>query len=237
MTTKPVSGQSVHSGPTVQDAAFLGAIRAYRKVDRAAQAWSLHLGSIRLPTSLVLAVQLAQLVLLPIASESSALDDALRAHEPSAGAARWGAIALAAAPALLAFVWPAYCLYLRTTPRLLLKGPPSPRLRLCGLILLGVGTVLSVSTVLTLRSCITARQLCKRGPFRFSRNPINVSIVLLAYALASLVPTLPNTVGTAWLALHLDAASRGAEEASLQQRFGGEWQEYAARVGRWWTVL
>ena len=185
---------------------------------------------------LALFLQVMQLIVLPIPSEASALDAALA----DARDVRPGAIVLSAAPVALAFAWPAVCCFfpglMSGTPRALRLRVPSPRTRACGLLLLGGATALSLTTVHTLRGCVAARQLCTGGAFRWSRNPISLSTLLLACALVMLVPALPNALGTGWLALHLDAAARHYEEVALDARFGAEWRSYASSVGRWWTL-
>jgi protein-S-isoprenylcysteine O-methyltransferase Ste14 len=73
----------------------------------------------------------------------------------------------------------------------------------------------------------------QRGPYRFSRNPLYLSMILLCVAVAALG-------NTAWIMLALIPAlvvlQRGVidrEEAYLDRKFGAEYRAYRARVRRW----
>ncbi len=75
--------------------------------------------------------------------------------------------------------------------------------------------------------------LVTAGPYRFSRNPIYLSVVMLyvgiallfaaSWALVLLVPAL--------VTLHYAVIRR--EEAYLDRRFGETYRQYRARVRRW----
>ena len=71
------------------------------------------------------------------------------------------------------------------------------------------------------------------GPFRFSRNPMYLSLVMLFAAVFCLVPSW-------WLllfgALYLAVMDRGViipEEKYLTEKFGQEYQNYMAKTRRW----
>jgi protein-S-isoprenylcysteine O-methyltransferase Ste14 len=74
--------------------------------------------------------------------------------------------------------------------------------------------------------------LLRRGPYRFSRNPMYVSEVVIwsGWTLWFAAPVL--AVLTAGFALFLHRAAR-LEEAALARRFGRCWLDYAARTPRW----
>lgn len=75
--------------------------------------------------------------------------------------------------------------------------------------------------------------LITEGPYRFSRNPAYVTLVLLYLGGAVLV-------GSAWLFLPLPAALVvlhfgviAREERYLERTFGDDYRNYTARVRRW----
>jgi protein-S-isoprenylcysteine O-methyltransferase Ste14 len=78
------------------------------------------------------------------------------------------------------------------------------------------------------------RRLVVRGPYRFVRNPMYVGAVL-ALAGAALFYRSAALIGYAALFLmsaHLFVV--GYEEPTLRGKFGGEYEAYCRRVGRWW---
>ena len=194
--------------------------------------WRRHILAVRGAALAAIGLQAVQLLLLPIPSEVSPLDQALSgdAHQPR----RELSVLLAAAPPSLAFGVPLAAVVFLRLPLRLSRHPPSHS-RGLALGMLLVASLLSVAAVLVLRSgCLGATRAgpCTRVPFNVCRHPISLSIVLLAAALTWLLPSLPGLVGSVWLAFHLDR-QLSAEEAVLAGRFGTEWAEYAAVVPRW----
>lgn len=78
-----------------------------------------------------------------------------------------------------------------------------------------------------------ARVLVTAGPYRYSRNPMYLSMSLiylgLAFAMNSLWALL--LMVPLHLLLHVDVIQ--AEEASLEARFGEAYRRYSHRVRRW----
>jgi protein-S-isoprenylcysteine O-methyltransferase Ste14 len=74
--------------------------------------------------------------------------------------------------------------------------------------------------------------LLRAGPYRYSRNPMYVSEVVIwaGWTLLFADPLLAALTGAFALALNRIAR---LEEATLAARFGVEWREYAARTPRW----
>jgi len=74
--------------------------------------------------------------------------------------------------------------------------------------------------------------LLRAGPYRFSRNPMYVSEVVIwaGWTLLFANPLLATLTGVFAVALKRAAS---LEEAALAARFGVEWREYAARTPRW----
>ena len=194
--------------------------------------WRSHILAVRGAALVSMGLQAVWLLLLPIPSEVSPLDQAL-SGDAHIQAQRELSVLLAAAPAVLAFGLPLAATVLLRLPLRLSRSPP---LRSRGLALgvLLVASLLSASSVLSLRGCLAeARSTpCARAPFLVCRHPISLSIVLLAAALAWLLPSLPGLVGSVWLAFHLDRQVR-AEEVVLNARFGTGWVAYVAEVPRW----
>lgn len=78
-----------------------------------------------------------------------------------------------------------------------------------------------------------ATALVTGGPFAFSRNPIylgNTCLLLGAGWAFAVAWFLPVALLAAMLTARLAIAR---EEAHLNARFGRDWRDYAARVGRW----
>ncbi len=72
-----------------------------------------------------------------------------------------------------------------------------------------------------------------RGPFRFSRNPLYLSLTALYIGIATVVNSLWAIV---LLPVALVAISRGVierEERYLERKFGEEYLRYKAKVRRW----
>jgi protein-S-isoprenylcysteine O-methyltransferase Ste14 len=120
-------------------------------------------------------------------------------------------------------------------------GNPVPRmLTTTGWILVWFGFGVSLSGVITFRLAGTtmfpfesASRLVRRGPYRFTRNPmyLGMTIVYVGFALV---------VNTAWplllLPLVLWGLVRGVirvEEAYLEKEFGDDYRDFKKRVRRW----
>lgn len=72
-----------------------------------------------------------------------------------------------------------------------------------------------------------------RGPFRFTRNPMYLQMVLVCVGVAVALANpwiLLLTPACAWLLQHL---AIGPEEAYLEAKFGDEYRAYCRRVRRW----
>ncbi|HEV7266015.1 MAG TPA: isoprenylcysteine carboxylmethyltransferase family protein [Falsiroseomonas sp.] len=75
--------------------------------------------------------------------------------------------------------------------------------------------------------------LVEAGPFRFSRNPIYLGLLLGAAGLALVWGTLWGWVAVAVLHALLGRLVIAREEAYLAERFGPAYDAYRARVRRW----
>ena len=71
------------------------------------------------------------------------------------------------------------------------------------------------------------------GPFRFSRNPVYLSMVLGLIGLAVLLGTASPIVVIVLFALVIQARFIGPEEEMLREDFGEKYEAYTRRVRRW----
>ena len=101
---------------------------------------------------------------------------------------------------------------------------------------LTLGTLATIATVVwSVRSLpveTRGRRLCTRGAFAWVRHPLYGAFLL--FFCPALAVFLDHAVYLGWAAaLHplWHAIIRG-EERLMEDRFGGQWQRYAARTGR-----
>ena len=75
-----------------------------------------------------------------------------------------------------------------------------------------------------------SREVTRSGPYRFTRHPLYLgsSVIGVGIAMAS-ASWLVAAIVMGYLALTISAAIR-AEEAHLREKFGGEYDAYAARI-------
>jgi protein-S-isoprenylcysteine O-methyltransferase Ste14 len=115
-----------------------------------------------------------------------------------------------------------------------------PGVSITGGLLFGIGAAIAGWGLLTFRRARTttvpgrvSSQLVTWGPYRFSRNPIYVGLVLAYLGEAGIlrqvwpVFLLPITVAYInWVVIPV-------EEGKLKEVFGEEYEQYRARVRRW----
>jgi protein-S-isoprenylcysteine O-methyltransferase Ste14 len=78
-----------------------------------------------------------------------------------------------------------------------------------------------------------ATAVVTRGPFRFTRNPLYLSMTLMYGGIATVANALPAAL---LLPIVLRLMWRGVierEERYLERKFGDEYIEYKARTPRW----
>jgi protein-S-isoprenylcysteine O-methyltransferase Ste14 len=109
-----------------------------------------------------------------------------------------------------------------------------------GGVLVGAAIALVLSGVVALRTARTAidprkatTAIVQTGPYRVSRNPLYVAMILFCVGIASLSNALwiLLLLIPAILVLRIGVIRR--EEAYLERKFGGEYRIYQARVRRW----
>jgi len=120
------------------------------------------------------------------------------------------------------------------------KFLPRAVARVGGAVLIGIASAVIASAIREMRRADTpvnptepTKALVVKGPFRFTRNPLYLSLTLLYAGIASFVNAL-------WAMLLLPVAlfviNRGVidrEEQYLERKFGEQYESYKKRVRRW----
>jgi len=110
-----------------------------------------------------------------------------------------------------------------------------------GAILLVVGFGLSLWAALLFRSAGTEinpvsetnRVLVIRGPFRFSRNPMYLGLVVFTLGLAFAIGSLPMFAVPLLVFATVALVHIPFEEAKMRRQFGTAFDHYTVKVGRW----
>lgn len=77
------------------------------------------------------------------------------------------------------------------------------------------------------------RALVAKGPYRFTRNPMYLALVLMAFGVAIRLGTLSPLLVPPALFLVLDRRFVTREERFLRANLGTAYDDYCARVRRW----
>lgn len=109
-----------------------------------------------------------------------------------------------------------------------------------GIALMLLGLVMANWAAITFRKVKTSFQLhgessalTTSGPFRFSRNPMYLSMLIWLAGLAVLLGSLTPFLFPILLLLLANFLIIPLEERNMGQRFGTEYAEYKRRVRRW----
>jgi protein-S-isoprenylcysteine O-methyltransferase Ste14 len=78
-----------------------------------------------------------------------------------------------------------------------------------------------------------AAALVTDGPYRWSRNPIYLGLLLVLLGVAALLRSPVALVLAAAFVAYEDRFQIRPEERALQARFGSEFERYMARTRRW----
>jgi protein-S-isoprenylcysteine O-methyltransferase Ste14 len=136
----------------------------------------------------------------------------------------------------------AYCVGLLPQAYVPIELPPATRhlVRIAGFVLLPAGVALAAWSLTIFRGQGTttipgeqSRALVTWGPYRFSRNPMYVSLTLAYLGEAGLLGHVWPLVPLATTLVYLNWTVVPIEEARLQETFGAAYAEYRARVRRW----
>lgn len=79
----------------------------------------------------------------------------------------------------------------------------------------------------------TNRTLVTRGPFRFTRNPMYLGLVIATLGIAFLVGAWPMFLAPIAIFVTTNWVFIPFEEAKLHRQFGAEYDAYVGRVRRW----
>src|SRR5215213_2122736 len=117
---------------------------------------------------------------------------------------------------------------------------PRPLARMLGWLLLASGLAVGLFGVREMRRAETnvdpykpATAIVTEGPYRFTRNPLYLSMTMIYGGVSALANALPPVLLLPFV-LHL--MRRGVierEERYLERKFGDEYLDYKARVRRW----
>lgn len=117
---------------------------------------------------------------------------------------------------------------------------PRPVARALGLPLLGVGLLLVLSSLRTMRRAGTdvrphkpTSSLVVEGPYRFTRNPIYLGFTLFYCGITALANSLPSALLLPFVLVVMRRGVIEREERYLERIFGEEYLRYKTRVRRW----
>jgi protein-S-isoprenylcysteine O-methyltransferase Ste14 len=115
-----------------------------------------------------------------------------------------------------------------------------PGVRVVGIMLLGVGAALAGWGLLTFRRARTttvpgkaSSQLVSWGPYRFSRNPMYVGLIVAYLGEAGILGQLWPVILLPLVVAYVSWIVIPVEEAKLREVFGVEYDRYRQRVRRW----
>jgi protein-S-isoprenylcysteine O-methyltransferase Ste14 len=90
-----------------------------------------------------------------------------------------------------------------------------------------------VTAQTTIKPYETSSALVTGGPYRFSRNPIYLGMVLFLVGLNLGLGSWSPLLAIPAFAFIIERRFIRAEEAALLRRFGDEYETYRRRVRRW----
>jgi protein-S-isoprenylcysteine O-methyltransferase Ste14 len=110
----------------------------------------------------------------------------------------------------------------------------------CGVVGIGIGFGLMIWAWALFRKAGTpirpterAATLVRSGPFRFSRNPMYLGIVIMLLGVAAWVGSFPMLIAPIGFCVCMSAVFIPYEESRLREAFGDEYLSYARTVRRW----
>ena len=120
-----------------------------------------------------------------------------------------------------------FAVIFRSTPLALVVG-------ICGLLLSGWGErIFAAEKTEILPASPTNTKLVTRGPFRYTRNPMYLGLVMMALGFALYFGTLPFYIVPVLLFLLCNFSFVPFEEAKMLRQFGDQYTDYLRRVRRW----
>jgi protein-S-isoprenylcysteine O-methyltransferase Ste14 len=145
-----------------------------------------------------------------------------------------------AAPPLIFF----FCLIAGGVLHFLFKatlgGLPEILRTACGVTLALISGIVAVWSFIVLKQHNTpfnpykaTTSIVQRGPFRLTRNPMYLSLVLLMAATAFLANAFSFVIMILIFMITIDRGVIRPEEIYLEKKFGGEYTAYKTKVRRW----
>lgn len=109
-----------------------------------------------------------------------------------------------------------------------------------GLVLMNTSAVLALWATFAMRKARTnisplrpATALTTSGPYRFSRNPLSIALIVLYLGLALRIDTLWPLLLLAPLLIVFHYGVIQREERYLERKFGDSYRNYRSSVPRW----
>lgn len=120
------------------------------------------------------------------------------------------------------------------------KMPGFP-LPLLGIVLVSVPWILPVWAIILFRregtevkpTSPTNRKLVTVGPYRFTRNPMYLGLVIVTFGIAVWVGAWPMFLASAAVFVTANWGHIPYEEAKMRRQFGAAYDSYVGRVRRW----
>ena len=79
----------------------------------------------------------------------------------------------------------------------------------------------------------TPKKLISSGPFKISRNPIYLGMLLILFGTAFLMSSLSAVIIAIVFGLIINFTWIAHEEKKLKELFSEDWENYSAKVRRW----
>jgi protein-S-isoprenylcysteine O-methyltransferase Ste14 len=140
-------------------------------------------------------------------------------------------------------VWALACVLLALAISWQLGWPTMPGfpLPLLGLVLATVPWILPVWAVMVFRregteinpTSPTNRKLVTVGPYRYTRNPMYLGLVMVTLGIAVLVGAWPMFLAPIAVFATANWVHIPFEEAKMRRQFGSTYDDYVGRVRRW----
>jgi protein-S-isoprenylcysteine O-methyltransferase Ste14 len=128
----------------------------------------------------------------------------------------------------------------RTLPISIRASEASRVIHVAGFVLVGLGILIAFSALGLFRKVSTTiipfekpSTLVTSGPYRFSRNPMYVSLTLLYLGVAAISLEIWPIIVLPLVLVYLNFLVIPVEERRLHDVFGDDYQAYGARVRRW----
>ncbi len=106
---------------------------------------------------------------------------------------------------------------------------------LVGGVLIGMGVLLALSAVYAFFQARTrpSTALVRTGPYRFTRNPMYVSLTMVYVGVAVMTQSLWSLLLLPLVVAFVRSNVIAREEAYMERRFGAEYLRYKSEVRRW----